>query len=52
MIYLCYTKKEVKAMNTQLFLQQAYELVKDEENITANLANMSALMKSFQILIG
>ena len=40
-------------MNTQLFLQQAYELVKDEENITANLANMSAfLMKSFQILIG
>lgn len=31
-------------MNTQLFLQQAYELVKDEENITANLANMSAFL--------
>ena len=42
MIYLCYTKKEVKAMDTQLFLQQAYELVRDENHLVANLANISA----------
>lgn len=31
-------------MDTQLFLQQAYELVKDEENVVANLANISAFL--------
>ena len=44
MIYLCYTKKEVKAMDTQLFLQQAYELVRDENHLVANLANISAFL--------
>ncbi len=31
-------------MDTQLFLQQAYELVKDEENVVANMANISAFL--------
>lgn len=31
-------------MNTRLFLEQAFEIVKDEENITANLANLSAFL--------
>ena len=31
-------------MNTQLFLQQAHELVKDEKNVVANMANISAFL--------
>ena len=31
-------------MDTQLFLQQAYELVKDEKNVVANMANISAFL--------
>ncbi|MFR7592639.1 MAG: GAF domain-containing protein [Longibaculum sp.] len=31
-------------MNKHLFLQQAYELVKDEPNIIANLSNLSAFL--------
>lgn len=31
-------------MDTQLFLQQAYELVKDENHLIANLANISAFL--------
>lgn len=31
-------------MDTQLFLQQAYALVKDEPNVIANLSNLSAFL--------
>ena len=31
-------------MDTQLFLQQAHELVKDEKNVVANMANISAFL--------
>lgn len=31
-------------MDTHLFLKQAYELIKDEKNIVANLANISAFI--------
>lgn len=31
-------------MDTHLFLRQAYELIKDEKNVVANLANISAFI--------